>query len=98
MYFSQSESYTLPMKHLLTCVCLLMITSVNAQQFHLNRVNIPVTAHFRALSVVDDQVAWMAGTGGHVGRSLDGGLSWTFTTVPGFNDPKADFRTLYAFD
>lgn len=86
------------MKYIFTCCCLLMITSMHAQQYHLSKVKIAVSSHFRALSVVNDQVAWIAGTGGQVGRSVDGGQSWTFTTVPGFSDPKTDFRTLYAFD
>lgn len=49
---------------------------------------------FRGLSVVDDSVAWVSGNG--FGRSADGGRSWSFQKVKGFE--KADFRTLYAFD
>ncbi len=86
------------MKYFFTCCSLFVIFSLYAQQYHLDKIKIPVSSHFRGLSVVDDQVAWIAGTGGQVGRSVDGGHTWTFTTVPGFSDPKADFRTLYAFD
>jgi photosystem II stability/assembly factor-like uncharacterized protein len=48
------------------------------------------------LSVVDDSVAWLGGTAGTIGRSTNGGITWTFTQVPGHTD--VDFRTLYAFD
>jgi photosystem II stability/assembly factor-like uncharacterized protein len=50
---------------------------------------------FRALSVVDDHTAWVAGTKGWVGISNDGGISWTFSQVAGFET--SDFRSLYAF-
>ena len=48
------------------------------------------------MSVVDDQVVWLAGTQGTVGRSVSGGKTWIFSPIPGFES--SDFRTLYAFD
>lgn len=51
---------------------------------------------FRGLSVVDDSVAWVGGTNGKVGLSTNGGKTWKFTTVNGFE--KSDFRSIYAFD
>lgn len=51
---------------------------------------------FRALSVVDDSVAWISGTNGSVARTLNGGASWSVRMVASFE--KADFRSLYAFD
>ena len=53
-------------------------------------------ASFRGLSVVDDSVAWVSGSKGWVGRSTNGGRTWSFSQVAGF--AKFDFRTLYAFD
>jgi photosystem II stability/assembly factor-like uncharacterized protein len=53
-------------------------------------------ASFRALSVVDDSVVWVSGTKGTVGKSLNGGKTWTFQSVKDFD--KFDFRSLYAFD
>lgn len=53
-------------------------------------------ASFRALSVVDDSVAWVAGSSGWIGRTIDGGNTWKFDQVKGFE--QADFRTLYAHD
>ena len=50
----------------------------------------------RGLSVVDDKTIWVSGSGGQVGRSLDGGENWTWMTVKGFE--KMDFRDIEAFD
>lgn len=50
----------------------------------------------RGLSVVDDSVAWVSGSRGSVGRSTDGGRSWTWLPVPGFE--ASDFRDIEAWD
>ncbi|MDF2190191.1 oxidoreductase [Paraflavitalea sp. CAU 1676] len=50
----------------------------------------------RGLSVVNDKVVWVSGSKGKVGRSVDGGVTWQWTTVPGFE--KRDFRDIEAFD
>jgi hypothetical protein len=51
---------------------------------------------FRGLSVVTDKILWVSGTDGTVGRSLDGGATWQWITVPGYE--KRDFRDIEAFD
>ena len=53
-------------------------------------------ASFRGLSVVDDKTVWVSGTAGTVGRSTDGGETWRWMTVRGFE--KTDFRDIEAFD
>jgi photosystem II stability/assembly factor-like uncharacterized protein len=50
----------------------------------------------RGLSVVDDKTVWVSGSNGTVGRSLDGGQTWKWMTVKGFE--KTDFRDIEAFD
>jgi len=50
----------------------------------------------RGLSVVNDAVAWVSGSNGTVGRTSDGGKSWKWFVVKGFE--KADFRDIEAFD
>lgn len=50
----------------------------------------------RGLSVVSDQVIWVSGSKGKVGRSTDGGATWQWTTVKGFE--QRDFRDIEAFD
>ncbi|HEY4206138.1 MAG TPA: YCF48-related protein, partial [Puia sp.] len=51
---------------------------------------------FRGLSVVNDEVIWVSGSNGIVGRSLDGGKTWEWIRVPGHE--KNDFRDIEAFD
>jgi photosystem II stability/assembly factor-like uncharacterized protein len=50
----------------------------------------------RGLSVVNDNVAWVSGSNGMVGKTVDGGKTWTWITVTGFE--KKDFRDIEAFD
>ncbi len=50
----------------------------------------------RGLSAVNDKVVWVSGSGGAVGRSIDGGKTWNWITVPGYE--KRDFRDIEAFD
>src|ERR1700761_2273596 len=50
----------------------------------------------RGLSVVNDKVIWVSGSGGTVGRSIDGGATWSWITVPNYE--KRDFRDIEAFD
>ncbi|RYY82037.1 MAG: oxidoreductase [Chitinophagaceae bacterium] len=49
----------------------------------------------RGLSVVDDNVVWVSGSNGTIGRSTDGGKSWKWSVVKGFE--KRDFRDIEAF-
>ena len=50
----------------------------------------------RGLSVVSDKIIWASGSNGTVARSVDGGGSWKWFTVKGFE--KIDFRDIEAFD
>ncbi len=50
----------------------------------------------RGLCVVNDNVVWTSGSNGTVGRSIDGGTTWNWITVKGFE--KTDFRDIEAFD
>jgi len=49
----------------------------------------------RGLSVVDNKIIWVSGSNGTVGKSEDGGKSWKWITVRGFE--KIDFRDIEAF-
>jgi len=59
-------------------------------------VDIKIKSSFRALSVVDDNVVWMSGSKGWIGRSRDGGKAWSFQQIKAFEG--LDFRSIYAFD
>ncbi|MDD2793161.1 MAG: oxidoreductase [Sediminibacterium sp.] len=50
----------------------------------------------RGMSVVTDQLIWVSGSAGSVGKSEDGGKTWKWITVP--NHASRDFRDIEAFD
>ena len=50
----------------------------------------------RGLSVVNDAVVWASGSNGTVARSVDGGKTFQWLTVKGFE--QRDFRDIEAFD
>ena len=50
----------------------------------------------RGLSVVNDNVVWVSGSNGTVGKTTNGGKNWNWLTVKGFES--RDFRDIEAFD
>jgi photosystem II stability/assembly factor-like uncharacterized protein len=75
-------------------VLFLFLSSVlNAQQI------VPLEAgkavSLRGLSVVDDNVAWVSGSKGNIAITKDGGKTWAWQQVKGYE--KADFRDIEAF-
>ncbi len=70
--------------------------SLFCQEYELKNSTIDVKSSFRAVSVVDDDVAWVGGSKGQVGRSRNGGKDWWFTQVKDFTT--LEFRSVYAFD
>lgn len=50
----------------------------------------------RGLSVVNDNVVWVSGSNGTVGKTTNGGKNWKWYTVKGFE--KREFRDIEAFD
>lgn len=49
----------------------------------------------RGLFVVNDKVAWISGSNGYTAITTDGGKTWAWQQVKGFE--KADFRDIEAF-
>ncbi|MDT3405087.1 WD40/YVTN/BNR-like repeat-containing protein [Mucilaginibacter terrae] len=49
----------------------------------------------RGLSVVNDHVAWISGSKGHIAQSTDGGLTWKWQQLKGYE--QSDFRDIEAF-
>ncbi|MBK8611050.1 MAG: oxidoreductase [Chitinophagaceae bacterium] len=72
----------------------LAVGSLSAQTVKM--LNSGGKTSFRGLSVVSDDVIWVSGSAGTVGRSVNGGETWHWITVKGFE--KADFRDIEAFD
>ncbi len=50
----------------------------------------------RGLSVLDDNHAWVSGTKGHIGQTDDGGKTWKWLQVPGYEN--RDFRDIELTD
>jgi photosystem II stability/assembly factor-like uncharacterized protein len=50
----------------------------------------------RGLSVVNDNIVWVSGSNGMVGKSTNAGKNWKWMQVNGFE--KTDFRDIEAFD
>ncbi len=79
-------------------VVLLMIFAQQgfAQSLHFKTTLMNNTDMFRGLSVVDDSVVWASGKNGVVLNSVNGGRTWVYVNVKGFE--KLDFRSLYAMN
>lgn len=74
-------------------VCL---STLHAQQPTIQILESGKKISIRGLSVVTDNIIWASGSGGSVARSLDGGQTFTWMKVPGYE--KSDFRDIEAFD
>jgi photosystem II stability/assembly factor-like uncharacterized protein len=82
---------------LFCCVfSLVIVVHTKGQKLQWETVIPQTDASFRALSVVNDSVAWVAGTMGWVGKTINGGKNWNFARVKDFE--RFDFRSLYAFN
>jgi photosystem II stability/assembly factor-like uncharacterized protein len=66
-------------------------TSVRMQWLYAND-----SLSFRGLSVPQDSVVWVSGSRGTVGKSVNGGRTWQWMRVPGYE--QRDFRDIEAFD
>ncbi len=77
---------------------LFLLTSglATAREFRFKNIDTKTDASFRGLSVIDNNVAWVSGTKGYVGKSINGGKNWTFRQVKGYE--QCDFRSIYAFN
>lgn len=79
--------FTLPL------ILLLSASSLMAQHIELLQQGKPTS--IRGLSVVDNNVAWASGYNGYIAATIDGGKSWNWQQVKGFE--KSDFRDIEAF-
>ncbi len=71
-------------------------TSIYAQNPTITIVDTSKKVSIRGLSVVDNNTVWCSGTNGSVARSIDGGKTFIWQTVKGYE--KRDFRDIEAFD
>ncbi|MCC8427217.1 YCF48-related protein [Mucilaginibacter sp. UR6-11] len=71
----------------------LFASTARAQHIEVLQQNKPTS--IRGLSVVDDNTAWISGSKGHIANTVDGGKTWNWQQVTGFE--KSDFRDIEAF-
>ncbi|WP_406827242.1 WD40/YVTN/BNR-like repeat-containing protein [Pedobacter sp. KACC 23697] len=83
------------MKKLLWCLLLAPFFCA-AQPYSLKPLNEHTKTSLRGLSVVSDQVTWVSGSNGAVGKTTDGGITWKWVNPQGYE--KIDFRDIEAFD
>jgi len=76
-----------------TLVSTILTGRVRAQKIQVIETNKPVS--IRGLSVVNNKVAWLSSSSGYTAITRDGGLTWKWQQVKGFE--KADFRDIEAF-
>jgi len=74
----------------------LFFQSTDAQAPEIELLISGTKTSIRGLSVVNDNVVWVSGSNGVVGKTTNGGKSWKWITVKGFE--KNDFRDIEAFD
>jgi hypothetical protein len=75
---------------------LFIITFIFSQDPFIEIVSSGTKSSLRGLSVVNDNIIWVSGSNGTVGRSTNAGKNWKWMTVNGFE--KSDFRDIEAFD
>ncbi|TDQ08200.1 WD40/YVTN/BNR-like repeat-containing protein [Pedobacter metabolipauper] len=80
----------------LICFFFLLPFLCTGQTYNLTQLTSGTGTSIRGMSVVSDQVAWVSGSNGHVGKTLDGGITWQWIKPAGYE--KLDFRDIEAFD
>jgi len=80
---------------LLITFCLITV-NLCAQNPTITLLDTSKKVSIRGLSVVNDNVVWCSGSNGSVAKSIDGGKTFTWLTITGYE--KRDFRDIEAFD
>lgn len=83
----------------MTRICFIILFTAICFSLHAQTIEVlteGTRTSIRGLSVVDDRIVWASGSNGTVGKSVDGGKTWKWSVVKGFE--KRDFRDIEAFD
>lgn len=83
------------MRKLIFCLLFFPLFSF-AQTYDLLPLNTGTNTSLRGMSIVSDEVAWVSGSNGHIGKTIDGGKTWEWIKPEGYE--KLDFRDIEAFD
>jgi len=76
-------------------VILLTLCTRNVKAQHIVLLQRGKPTSIRGLSVVDNNIAWISGSKGHIALTNDGGKTWAWQQVKGYE--KSDFRAIQAF-
>lgn len=80
----------------LVLLTVIMLQTLYSQNPSVTVLTSGTKTSLRGLSVVNDNIIWVSGSNGTVGRSLNGGKNWKWFVVNGFE--KTDFRDIEGFD
>lgn len=87
-------------KYILPCLLFfsssVLFKNVNAQSPKVEILTSGTNTSLRGLCVVNDNVVWVSGSKGTIGRTTNGGKTWKWFVVKGFE--KKEFRDVEAFD
>ena len=87
------------LKKIVPSLLLLVVANFARGQGHspmIEMLTSGTNTSLRGLSVVNDNVVWVSGSNGTVGRTTNAGKNWKWFTVKGFE--KKEFRDIEAFD
>ncbi len=84
------------MKTITFFLLLLSSNMIFAQQERITVLDSGHNTSLRGLSIVNNNIIWASGSNGTVAKSLDGGKTFEWLTVAGYE--KRDFRDIEAFD
>ena len=71
------------------------IVSLTSNAQHIESLQQGKRTSIRGLSIVDDSVAWLSGSHGNIALTINGGKTWAWQQLKGFE--QADFRDIEAF-
>ncbi len=80
----------------LLMICCIVTVNAFAQNPTIALLDTSKKVSIRGLSVVNDTIIWCSGSNGSVARSVDGGKTFVWQTITGYE--KRDFRDIEAFD
>ena len=84
------------MKQAFFFFCTVLVVGSNLSAQTLQFLDSNKNTSIRGMSVVNDKIVWLSGSKGTVARSIDGGKTFEWMTVAGYE--KSDFRDIEAFD
>lgn len=88
--------YKMNLRTILLALSFLSAGKLHAQKPYVEVLTSGNKISLRGLSVVNDNVVWVSGSKGTVGKSSNGGKNWKWMTVKGYE--QKEFRDIEAFD